>query len=206
MSLFSALFQRKSEEPAKDDVQKNKELPMEQMLTSQLVAFWLDTDRTEYRDEYLRRMKICGLDDAAAKNMLEYEADILKAHPRPEMLDEQFIKKPLFSLTSPVLEHEVEYYETNFEYPFSYIVKLSDEAEWHYWNSHERELPEAVWAEIFAMSDRKRKLFIPFATDLLNRGWTVPNVNKFSFNEQGMLDLYRWGRSVSRAAQEPWKD
>jgi hypothetical protein len=56
------------------------------------------------------------------------------------------------------------------------------------------------------MSDRKRKLFIPFATDLLNRGWTVPNVNKFSFNEQGMLDLYRWGRSVSRAAQEPWKD
>ena len=39
MSLFSALFQRKSEEPAKDDVQKNKELPMEQMLTSQLVAF-----------------------------------------------------------------------------------------------------------------------------------------------------------------------
>ncbi len=176
-----------------------------QLLTSQLAAFWLDTGDPAYRDEYLRRMRICGLEDKAAENMRRYETDILKEHPRPEMLDEQFIRKPLFSLIAPALEKPVEYYETHFEYPFSYIVKLSDEAEWHYWNSHEKNLPDQVWAEIFALSDRNRRLFLPFATDLLNRGWDYPNVNKFSYNEQGMLDRFRWGRSFSRAAHEPWK-
>lgn len=175
------------------------------LMTSQLAALYLDSGEQSFRDEYLRRMRMCGLDDANAERMLRYETEILRAHPRPELLDPAFIKRPLFSLTAPVLDHPVEYYATHFEYPFSYIVKLSDEAEWHFWNSHERDLPEAVWSEIFALADRNRKLFLPFATDLLNRGWTVPAVNQFSYNEQGMLDLQRWGRKISRAAKEPWK-
>lgn len=229
MRIFASLFSRKNKNrkeqpiPAEPETTEPQQGPAEKseaveqsepaapkmdfsrILTSQLVAFWLETGRDEYRDEYLRRMRICDLTESAAEQMLQYEAEILKAHPRPEMLDEEFIKRPLFSLAAPVLENPVEYYKTHFEYPFSYIVKLSDEAEWHYWNSHERNLPDAVWAEIFALSDRNRMLFLPFATDLLSRGWDYPNVNKFSYNEQGMLDRYRWGRSFTRAAMEPWK-
>jgi hypothetical protein len=81
----------------------------------------------------------------------------------------------------------------------------SDEAEWHFWNSHEKDLSEEVWGEIFALSDKNRKLFIPFAMNLVNNlGWSVKQVNAFSFNEQGMLDYYRWGRSTTRAAKLPW--
>ena len=35
-------------------------------------------------------------------------------------------------------------------------------------------------------------------------GWTVEAVNKYSYNEQGMLDLMRWNRGSTRAASEPW--
>ena len=76
------------------------------------------------------------------------------------MLDESFISKPLFSLTKPVLDKEVSYYETHFEYPFSYIVKLSDEAEWHYWNNHEKNLNDRVWSEIFELSDQNNYFFL----------------------------------------------
>ena len=31
----------------------------------------------------------------------------------------------------------------------SEICKIIDEAEWHFWNSHEREMPDTVWEEIF---------------------------------------------------------
>lgn len=30
----------------------------------------------------------------------------------------------------------------------SELCKIIDEAEWHFWNSHERELSDEVWAEI----------------------------------------------------------
>jgi len=42
-------------------------------------------------------------------------------------------------------------------------IKLSDEAEWHYRNSHERDLPGKVWEEIYNLADRNQKLFLPLA-------------------------------------------
>ena len=211
--FFSKIFQKKTKPQNGESATDVKSMPSERngsayalILTSQLVALWLDKGQQKYKEEYLRRMKICGLSDDASMKMFEYEAEIIKMHPRPEMLDESFISKPLFSLTKTALDKEASYYETHFEYPFSYIVKLSDEAEWHYWNSHEKNLNDRVWSEILELSDQNKKLFLPFATDLLNRGWSVGNVNKFSFHEQGMLDKYRWKRSFTSAAKEPWKE
>ena len=34
-------------------------------------------------------------------------------------------------------------------FTISEICKFIDEAEWHYWNSHERDLPEDVFEEIY---------------------------------------------------------
>lgn len=175
------------------------------ILTSQLVAFWLDTGDEAYRAEYLRRIRMCGVDTEKAEEMLAFESGILAEHPRPELLREDFIALRLFSLAAPALEHPVEYYETHLEYPLSYVVKLSDEAEWHFWNSHEKDLPGEVWAEIYALSDKNKKLFIPFGMHLVEAlGWSFANVNTFSYNEQGMLDYYRWGRKVTKAAKNPW--
>ena len=109
------------------------------------------------------------------------------------------------NLSTRALPHEPAYYAEHFDYPLSYIIKLSDEAEWHFWNSHEADLPDEVWSEIFDLSDKNRKLFLPYAQNMVDAlGWSYQEVNKFSFNEQGMLDLYRWNRGMTRAAKQPW--
>ncbi len=175
------------------------------ILTSQLVALWKSTKNEDYKAEYLRRMKICGLSDPTALQMLNYEEEILDRYPRPEMRDADFISKPLMDLRKPFLQKGYQYYADHFEYPLSYLVKLSDEAEYHYWNSHESSLPDKVWEEIYYLSDKHQAIFIPFATDLVdNRGWTVGAVNRFSYNEQRMLDRYRWDKKSSSLAKPPW--
>ena len=79
------------------------------LLTSQLAALWLDSGAEEYKTEYLRRMRMCGLDDDAAEKMLDYELDILKNHPRAEMLEDDFISLPLFTLKEPFLKKPISY-------------------------------------------------------------------------------------------------
>lgn len=175
------------------------------LMTSQLAAFWIDSDNEEYREEYIRRIKMCGVSTEQAEEMLALETDILKCHPRPEMLNEDFISTPLFNLKETVLDNSIEYYQIHLEYPLSYITKLSDEAEWHYWNSHEKNLPGDVWEEIYALSDENKKLFLPFGMHLVEKmNWSYGNVNKYTYNEQGMLDRYRWGKSFSAASNNPW--
>ena len=150
---------------------------------------------------------MCGLSDEKAEEMLAFESDILKKHPRPEMLKNDFLSTPMFNLLKPVLEHPIDYYQDHLEYPLSYVIKLSDEAEWHFWNSHEKsQLSDEAWAEIFALCDKNRKLFLPIGMHLVEKmQWSYDNVNKFSYNEQGMLDLYRWGKSATGASSTPWK-
>ncbi len=187
--------------------QSAQPLDFSRLLTSQLVAFWLDSKDEAYRKEYLRRIEMCGVSREKAEKLLSFESDIVTKHPRPELLRRDFIALPLFNLAAPALEHPVAYYQTNFEYTLSYVVKLSDEAEWHFWNSHEKNLPDRVWREIFALSDRNKELFVPLGMHLVNdMKWTFDNVNNFSYNEQGMLDFYRWGKKTTAAAKNPWKE
>ena len=163
------------------------------LMTSQLAAFWLKTSNAVYKTEYLRRIALCGLDPEKAEQMLEFECGILSAFPRPELLSNEFVRIPLLNLREPFLENTFDYYETHFEYPLAYIFKLSDEGEWHFWYSHEKNLPDKVWEEIYMLSDKNKALFGPFAMNLINNmGWTFENVNRFSYFEQRILDVYRW--------------
>ena len=162
-------------------------------MTSQLAALWLNTKDEKYKAEYLRRIALCGLDQAKADRMLDFECGIITAFPRPELLQDHFVSLPLLNLREPFLKNSFEYYQTHFEYPLSYIVKLSDEGERHFWYSHERDLPDKVWEEIFMLSDKQMALFRPFAMNLIdNMGWTVQNVNRFSYFEQKILNVFRW--------------
>lgn len=218
MSFFSKLFskknvpnnsQDKTQNNPRDYVPDNTRQTAQEftrIMTSQLVALWLDSNNDAYRDEYIRRIKMCGLSNVKATKMLEFESKILKKHPRPEMLSKDFLVTPMFSLLKPYLDHPIDYYQDHLEYPLSYVIKLSDEAEWHYWNSHEKScLSDEAWEEIFALSDRNKKLFLPLGMHLVEKmHWSYDNVNKFSYNEQGMLDLYRWNKRTS-ASSTPWK-
>lgn len=184
---------------------KNEDLRY--ILTSQLLYLWMETKNPRYRREYERRLKLCGLDPETIQKTLEFEKAIFQKFPRPEMLDPKFIASPLLTLGSPFLPKPIDHYETNFEYPLSYVIRISDEADYHFWHSHERNLPKEVWTEIFVLSERGgQRLFLPFATHFLRElGWTVQNMNTFSYHEQGMLDKYRWNKTMTRAAKNPWQ-
>ena len=201
-SVVDGISVRTSDMPAAGG---RKTYDLRKVMTSQLAAIWLETRDDRFRDEYLRRIRMCGLGAQAAQAMFDYEAQILRKYPRPEMTDPDFVRKPLFTLSRPVLSHHAAYYEKNFEYTLSHIIKMNDEAEWHFWNSHELDLSDEVWGEINMLSDKNKALFIPYAMDLIdNHGWANTNVNAFSFNEQGMLDLIRWNRNMTAASSDPW--
>ena len=164
------------------------------LLTSQLAAYWQNSSNEKYKNEYLRRLRLCGLSDENAEKTLEFECGILRNYPRPEMLKNSFVRIPLLTLREPFLKEPLKYYETHFEYPLSYIFKLSDEGERHFHYSHELDLSDEVWSEIYGLSDRNMAMFRPFAMHLINDlGWTIENVNHFSFYEQKILDVFRWG-------------
>ncbi len=175
------------------------------LLTSQLTALWLKTNDEKYRKEFFRRIKMCGVTDETAQKWLDFETGILRRCPRPEMCSDDFIRKPLFSMEEKFLPEDIGYYESHFDYPLSYVIRISDEAEWHFRNSHEKDLPDPVRAEIYDLSDQNRKLFVPLAIHMTEAlGWDFRSVNVYSFNEQGMLDLIRWEYKSTQAASMPW--
>ena len=176
------------------------------LLTSQLAAFWLETRDDTYKAEYLYRIQMCTNSEETAKIWFDFEIKMLQRIPRPELLDEDFISRPLFTLREPFLPKDVSYYERHFDYPLSYVIKLSDEAEWHIWNSQENEsINDLTWEEIAQLSDKHARLFLPFATYMTEHlGWTVESINRYSFHEQGLLDRYRWHKQASRSATDPW--
>ena len=85
--------------------QSAQPLDFSRLLTSQLVAFWLDSKDEAYRKEYIRRIEMCGVSREKAEKLLSFESDILTKHPRPELLRRDFIALPLFNLAAPALEH-----------------------------------------------------------------------------------------------------
>ena len=104
------------------------------------------------------------------------------------------------------LPEDISYYAVHFDYPLSYVNKISDEAEWHFWHSHEKNLPEPVWKEICSLSDRNRMLFLPLATFMVDHlGWSIDAVNKYSWHEQGMLNILRWNKKGTLASARPWE-
>ena len=190
---------------AEEQTAGGKLLPLNKLMTSQLAALWLETKDRRYQDEFFRRIRMCGVSEDTVKRWFAFETEILERCPRPEMCSESFVSMPLLTLREKFLPREISWYAEHFDYPLSYVIRLSDEAEWHFWNSHEKNLPENVWTEIFELSDRSRKLFLPLAQYMVDRmGWSVEAVNKYSYNEQGMLDILRWRNGARRSAKTPW--
>ncbi len=176
----------------------------DKILTSQLIVFWLDCGSESFKDEYVRRLRICGLSEENALLTFEYEAKILRKYPRPEMLDADYINKGLFNLVKPVLPEPISYYQTHFEYTLSHILKLEDEASYH--ADHSAGNNSAAWTEINELANSQ--LITPYFNEGIHAscGWVVDNLNQFCFHETGMLDRNKWKHLniVSMSAQDPW--
>ena len=134
---------------AKKDTRKQK--TVDQWMTSQLPALYLQKNKTVYRNQYIGRLESIGFQREDAKKMFDFECEVIRKFPKPYLLQPQFTKMWFFGLKQPFFRQYPKTKEDILKERYltvSELCKIIDEAEWHFWNSHERELPDGVWQEI----------------------------------------------------------
>ena len=168
-------------------------------MTGQLIARFKQTHDQAYRDEYQRRLMFVGFEEAEAESLFMFELMILKHDSIEPLASDGYLKSFVFDLQHVVLPEENEYYFLHQTFLVSQIVKIWDEAEWHYWNSHERDLPEDVWAEIHAISRYGgAALFIGYLKMVSEKSHVpMAKVQKYSKAEQDMIFKYKWNASAN---------
>ena len=128
-------------------------IPTEKLMTSQFPALYLKENNQAYRDIYIRQLMRIGFNQKNAEKMFEFECDIIRRHGKQHLQHPQFTELWFFGLRQPFF---LQYPKTKEDIlkekylTMSEICKIVDEAEWHFWNSHEKNLSDEVWAEIYA--------------------------------------------------------
>lgn len=157
MGLLNKLFGKKESEKkvqsasAASNIQPP--IPTEKLMTSQFPALYLKDNNQAYRDIYIRQLKKIGFNQKNAEKMFEFECDIIRRHGKQYLQHPQFTELWFFGLRQPFF---LQYPKTKEDIlkekylTMSEICKIVDEAEWHFWNSHEKNLSDEVWAEIYA--------------------------------------------------------
>lgn len=157
MGLLNKLFGKKESEKkvqsasAVSNIQPP--IPTEKLMTSQFPALYLKDNNQAYRDIYIRQLKKIGFNQKNAEKMFEFECDIIRRHGKQYLQHPQFTELWFFGLSQPFF---LQYPKTKEDIlkekylTMSEICKIVDEAEWHFWNSHEKNLSDEVWAEIYA--------------------------------------------------------
>lgn len=157
MGLFNKLFGKKEPEkkaqaiPTVSNAQPT--ILTEKLMTSQFPALYLKENNPAYRDIYMLQLMRIGFDQKNAERMFEFECDIIRRHGKQYLQHPQFTELWIFDLSSPFFLRYPKTKEDILKEKYltmSEICKIIDEAEWHFWNSHERNLSDEVWAELHA--------------------------------------------------------
>lgn len=139
-----------------------------------------------------------GFNKNEAKKMFEFESYIIKRFNKDYLLHQDFTKMWFFGLNQPFFK---EYPKTKDDIlreqylTVSELCKIIDEAEWHFWNSHERYISSDVWTEITEW--RLRGNGMEFATKYFNMVEKETGISRDSISqligEQGShLSKYKW--------------
>lgn len=172
--------------------------PMEKWMTSQIAALYVQEGKEAYRKRYITRLEEIGFSKADAQKMFDFERDVISRFPKQYLLEPQYAKSWVFNLKQPFFQ---QYPKTKEEIlqerclTVSELCKIADEAEWHIWNSHEKQLPDAVWQELCEW--RLKGPGAEFATRYFNMIEEVTGIPESSLaslsSEQGRhLSQYKW--------------
>lgn len=172
--------------------------PLEVCMTSQLPALYEKSKSRTYFDEYMRRLMGIGFRGNDAEKMFRFEYEIIQKFGKPQLLHPLYTLTWVMKLQRPLFQGYPKAKEEILRERFltmSEICKIIDEAEWHYWNSHERDLSDAVWEEIYAW--RLRGAGGEFACsyfEMIQRETGIPQINISMLSSmQGMhLRQYKW--------------
>ena len=120
-------------------------------MTSQLPALYLKNKDQSYYDLYVKQLEKIGFSGTDAGKIFDFECNVIRRHGKEFLLQPQFARSWLFDLKEPVFTQfpktKAELLQETF-FTVSELCKLIDEAEWHFWNSHEKAMSDAVWTEI----------------------------------------------------------
>lgn len=129
--------------------QRIKEQPL---MISQYVAHYVYEKSDRHKTQYIELLYGMGYTQEEAEKMFEFECDIVKKYNKRYLLEPGFVKAWFFSLSQPFFREYPKVKDDILKEHFltmSELCKIIDEAEWHFWNSHERKMSDEVWAEIY---------------------------------------------------------
>ncbi len=175
-----------------EPIKQNNEF--ERLMTGQLIAFYkIDHDK-KYMDEYIRRLVGLGFTEEEAFNLFANESMNMKHDSVKLLQSPTYIIDFYFNLKNRILPLDNDYYIKHRMFCVSEITKIWDEAEWHYHNSHEADMPDDVWHEIYMLTRYgSGELFIKMLTEIaVDANIDISKIQKYSRHEQDMLFKYKW--------------
>lgn len=163
-------------------------------MTGQLIALYKQTHQPEYQIEYRTRLQKIGFSEAEATALFFLELMMIKHFSVNALAADDYLTSACFDLQTVRFPESNEYYISHQTFTVSEIVKIWDEAEWHYFHSHEKELPAAVWQEIYAISRYGGgELYLGYIRMIAEKA-NLPEdkIHCYAGAEQGLLYKYKW--------------
>lgn len=204
MGIFKKLFggsdkPRNAAAPTKAEIAK-----LAPLMTGQLVARFKRDKEPVYQQEYLRRLQRICFTPEEAMNFFMYESMILKQNSLELLCREDYLTCNYFNLKSVLLPRTKEDYIAHQSFLCSEITKIWDEAEWHYRASHEKDLSDSVWQEIYKITRYGGgELFVEYLMSMAQHTKTdLSKLQKYSAAEQSMLFKYKWNPQANE--QHPY--
>lgn len=196
MKLLSGLFKKK--ETMGENKTKAINLNLETMMTSQFAALYIKENNKRYKEKYLSSLVDKGCSKANAEKIFAFDCEVIKKYNKDYLLSQDFVKDWFFGLIQPFFidypKNKDDIIKEKF-FTLSELCKLTDEAEWHFWNSHERCLSDAVWNEIskWRMMGNGMK-FIMSYVEMIEKetGASHKDVMIFVSLQGTILSKYKW--------------
>ena len=163
-------------------------------MTGQLIALYKQTHRQEYQTEYMTRLQKIGFSAEEAARLFFLELMIIKHFSIQNLAAEDYLNSTYFDLQNVRFPESTEYYISHQTFTVSEIVKIWDEAEWHYHYSHEKELSAPVWQEIYAISRYGGgELYLGYIRMIAEHSQLPEDkIHRYARAEQGLLYKYKW--------------
>lgn len=172
--------------------------PTDHLMLSQFVAYYVYQNSEPHKDQYIATLIQLGFSKEEAKKLFDFESDILKKYNKQYLLDPKFTNMWLFELTQPFFKQFPKEKGDILNESFltlSELCKIIDEAEWHYWNSHEKALSDEVWEEIYEWHRKGKGGDFGIEYFEMISSKTKIDVEKlfsYSTNEGQHLSIYKW--------------
>ena len=122
------------------------------MLSQYAARYVYNNDETAAK-EYKKILISIGFLEDEAERLFNFECDILRKYNKKYLLEDGFTRMWFFGLSQPFFDSYPKEKEDILKEHFltlSELCKIIDEAEFHYWNSHERDISDECWNEIYA--------------------------------------------------------